>query len=613
MNHFAEDQIASDNELLGLFVVNDDQQALEQILRRHAPMVMHVCRSFLWNPADCEDATQAVFVLLVKKSRSLLRHDSIAGWLHNVAVKTSQSRRRSIHRKREVNLECDLEALTKEPWESIANAQEYETLHLEISRLPKRYRDVIVLCHLNGMSRSVAAENLDTTTSAIKASLARARKLLRHRLMQKGIGLSAILVSAGGVTTKSLGAEQFGQLSAAVHGQCAATTSKLATATNTNLIQFTLTKGLSAMHLGIVQASLATALGLVTIGAVGLSGMASSPAEKNETVVVRQDLQSDDEVSAEIELPQEPDDSVKETDKLKQLVDQAENRTAEMEMSLQMAQARLGADHPNVKNMRSQLEIWKAHTQQEPDDSVKETDKLKQLVDQAENRTAEMEMSLQMAQARLGADHPNVKNMRSQLEIWKAHTQEGPLKSPTDDQELFNVQIYSELDEMTAALEAAKQKFADSHPQVQLLKAKISALKKFLPDAEKKSRKLDKDLETLKKVFSYKPRQAKDAVFSQPKSLTFLDLKITKTGFEVTDQAGNTLRRFLDTNQDKDLDTWIYFNLGRETYRDVDRNHDGRADESHFTAGDKIRIGIDKDQDGTIESWDERRLSDLAR
>ena len=145
------------------------------------------------------------------------------------------------------------------------------------------------------------------------------------------------------------------------------------------------------------------------------------------------------------------------------------------------------------------------------------------------------------------------------------------------------------------------------------MKAKISALKKFLSDAEKKSRKLDKDLETLKKLFSYKPRQAKDAVFSQPKSLTFLDLKITKTGFEVTDQAGNTLRRFLDTNQDKDLDTWIYFNLGRETYRDVDRNHDGRADESHFTAGDKIRIGIDKDQDGTIESWDERRLSDLAR
>ena len=86
MNHFAEDQIVSDNELLGLFVVNDDQQALEQILRRHAPMVMHVCRTFLWNPADCEDVAQAVFVLLVKKSRSLLRHDSIAGWLHNVAV-----------------------------------------------------------------------------------------------------------------------------------------------------------------------------------------------------------------------------------------------------------------------------------------------------------------------------------------------------------------------------------------------------------------------------------------------------------------------------------------------------------------------------------------------
>ena len=84
-------------------------------------------------------------------------------------------------------------------------------------------------------------------------------------------------------------------------------------------------------------------------------------------------------------------------------------------------------------------------------------------------------------------------------------------------------------------------------------------------------------------------------------------------GYEVTDFAGNTLRRFLDRNQDGKLDTWIYFNFGRETYRDLDTNFDQKADQSHFIYGDKIRIGVDKDQDGTIDSWTEKRMSDLKR
>ena len=155
MNHFPNDSVPNDNKLLGMFVVNDDQLAFQRIVKRHAPMVMHVCQTFLWNRADCEDVAQSVFALLARKSKSLLRHDCIGGWLHEVSVKQSLNRRRSIRRKREVEIEFDAAASDKEPWEAIADSQQFEALHLEISRLPKRYRDVIVLCCLNGVSRSV--------------------------------------------------------------------------------------------------------------------------------------------------------------------------------------------------------------------------------------------------------------------------------------------------------------------------------------------------------------------------------------------------------------------------------------------------------------------------
>lgn len=136
---------ANDNELLGMFVHRQNQEALEQLIRRHSSMVFGVCKSMLWQDADAEDAFQAVFLLLCKKAPKLLIHTSIGGWLHQSAVRISLSHRNRIVRKREVNMsEEDLSHKGNEPWQSIANACDCEMLHREISRLPKRYRDGVI-------------------------------------------------------------------------------------------------------------------------------------------------------------------------------------------------------------------------------------------------------------------------------------------------------------------------------------------------------------------------------------------------------------------------------------------------------------------------------------
>lgn len=74
-------------------------------------------------------------------------------------------------------------------------------------------------------------------------------------------------------------------------------------------------------------------------------------------------------------------------------------------------------------------------------------------------------------------------------------------------------------------------------------------------------------------------------------------------GWVVEDARGTILRRFLDTNGDGKVDQWCYFKDGLEVYRDVDADFDGKVDQCRWynTAG--TRWGIDRDQDGTIDSW----------
>jgi hypothetical protein len=52
----------TDGEILERFVSRHDEAAFEELLARHGPMVLGVCRQMLRNPHDAEDAFQATFL-----------------------------------------------------------------------------------------------------------------------------------------------------------------------------------------------------------------------------------------------------------------------------------------------------------------------------------------------------------------------------------------------------------------------------------------------------------------------------------------------------------------------------------------------------------------------
>ena len=194
--------MVTDNELIGRYLFKNDNAALEELIGRHSNLVMGVCRGMLMQTQDAEDAFQATFLILSRKCKSLLNHGSVAGWLYQTAVRNCLQIRRRKSRNKETEM-IDDPIKSDEPWQTISQAQERELVYQAINRLPSRYRDAIVLCHLQGHSRAQAAEMLDSTEASIKAALSRGRNLLRQRLIRSGLYTSAMLVTLNASTVSA--------------------------------------------------------------------------------------------------------------------------------------------------------------------------------------------------------------------------------------------------------------------------------------------------------------------------------------------------------------------------------------------------------------------------
>ena len=77
-----------------------------------------------------------------------------------------------------------------------------------------------------------------------------------------------------------------------------------------------------------------------------------------------------------------------------------------------------------------------------------------------------------------------------------------------------------------------------------------------------------------------------------------------KTGWVLRNPKGQVIRNFVDTDSDNRVDQWSYFKDGVEVYRDIDSNHNGKADQCRWLNTAGTRLGIDKNEDRVIDVWE---------
>jgi RNA polymerase sigma factor (sigma-70 family) len=185
----------TDGQLLASFIEQHDQAAFEALVHRHGPMVFGVCRRIVGNHHDAEDAFQATFLVLARKASSVRPRERLANWLHGVALrtalkaKTMAAKRRG--REKQVMEMPELEAAQQDPWRDLQ-----PLLDQELNGLPENYRLPILLCDLEGKTIKEAARQLGWPQGSLAGRLARGRKLLAKRLVNRGVVLSAGLLAA---------------------------------------------------------------------------------------------------------------------------------------------------------------------------------------------------------------------------------------------------------------------------------------------------------------------------------------------------------------------------------------------------------------------------------
>lgn len=139
----------------------------------------HVAKTLLYNDADCADAIQETIVKAFSKIHTLKSDAYAKTWLIKILMNECYSIMRK--EKKLVSLEDYM------PEDLGAESEDYSDLYEAIRRLPKEASLAITLYYMEGYSVKEVAELMETTESAVKNRLARARAKLKNELEMEAV------------------------------------------------------------------------------------------------------------------------------------------------------------------------------------------------------------------------------------------------------------------------------------------------------------------------------------------------------------------------------------------------------------------------------------------
>src|SRR5262245_54256793 len=181
----------TDAQLLERFAAQRDEAAFATLVHRHGPMVLGVCSRVLTDGHTVEDAFQATFLALVRRAHAIRKRESVGSWLYGVAYRTAAKAKANAARWCARERQMTKMMAAADPVEEVIRRDVRSMLDEELSRLPAKYREPLILCYLEGKTNEEAARTLGCPCGTVFTRLARGRELLRGRLVRRGVVVSA--------------------------------------------------------------------------------------------------------------------------------------------------------------------------------------------------------------------------------------------------------------------------------------------------------------------------------------------------------------------------------------------------------------------------------------
>jgi RNA polymerase sigma factor (sigma-70 family) len=263
----------SDRELLAQFATNRDEDAFEELVRRHGRMVLSVARRVTGSQQDAEDAFQAAFLVLARRATHIKQPEQLANWLYGVAYRTALEARAARRRVLEHPVSAIPETAAKISVDDSSDLR--RVIDEELARLPEKYRAAVVMCDLEGLPRAEAASSLKIPEGTLSSRLAYARKILANRLTKRGInstgcGIAALLAgeAAGSALPRQLVSRTARVATRIVSG--GAVPSDLVSSSVSHLTEGVM-KIMLANRLRLYVTAGILACGLIALGAIGVA------------------------------------------------------------------------------------------------------------------------------------------------------------------------------------------------------------------------------------------------------------------------------------------------------------------------------------------------------
>jgi RNA polymerase sigma-70 factor, ECF subfamily len=171
-----------------------EQDALDELIRATYADVYALCRRMLADRDEAADATQEVFVRVMRSVVGFRGEAAFGTWLHKVTVNVCLTalRKRSKARAAGMVAGGTAFALPGEEWQvasaSVSPLEAAETADMlarseaALAELPEDARAVVVLRDIEGLSTKEVAELLGVSENVVKVRLHRAHARLRAEL-----------------------------------------------------------------------------------------------------------------------------------------------------------------------------------------------------------------------------------------------------------------------------------------------------------------------------------------------------------------------------------------------------------------------------------------------
>jgi len=181
---------------LMLEVRDDNAAAFEELVLRYQTRLVAVLEHLMGSRDQAEDLAQDVFLRVYRSRKAYVPTAKFSTWLFTIANNVALNARRTLSRRKEVNLEVresgpqgaspmdHMLAVSsgQMPTRQLDKAEMRDIIRLAIGALNERQRMAVLLNKFEGMSYADIAEVMEMTPKAIKSLLSRARVNLKEVL-----------------------------------------------------------------------------------------------------------------------------------------------------------------------------------------------------------------------------------------------------------------------------------------------------------------------------------------------------------------------------------------------------------------------------------------------